>query len=249
MKYRYIVVEGPIGCGKSTLARLLAEHYRADLLLEDPGANPFLPLFYRDMKRHALSTQMFFLFQRVNQLATVRQPDLFEKKTIADYMLAKDALFAKLYGLDRHDLEVIADTLEIREPSDELGKRASVPPSPSERTKFKTRLESILRPFFKVTGDEPQVELWKPDVAFLQTSAPFSLLLISKRGTAMPAPDGLFRDVLLKLAEDTGSTRIIQQVGGGLLVALLNQYRYWTPSRARLLGAELVREHLDVFDA
>ncbi|MCY7387416.1 MAG: deoxynucleoside kinase [Burkholderiales bacterium] len=96
MKYRYIVVEGPIGCGKSTLARLLAEHYRADLLLEDPGANPFLPLFYRDMKRHALSTQMFFLFQRINQLATVRQPDLFEKKTIADYMLAKDALFARL---------------------------------------------------------------------------------------------------------------------------------------------------------
>ena len=96
MKYRYIVVEGPIGCGKSTLARLLAEHYRADLLLEDPSANPFLPLFYRDMRRHALSTQMFFLFQRINQLASVRQPDLFEKKTIADYMLAKDALFARL---------------------------------------------------------------------------------------------------------------------------------------------------------
>ena len=64
--------------------------------MEDPSANPFLPLFYRDMKRHALSTQMFFLFQRINQLATVRQPDLFEKKTIADYMLAKDALFARL---------------------------------------------------------------------------------------------------------------------------------------------------------
>jgi hypothetical protein len=92
------------------------------------------------------------------------------------------------------------------------------------------------------------VELWKPPAAFLQTSAPFGLLLISKRGTRMPAPDELFHEVLLKLAEDTGSTRIIQQVEGGLLVALLNQYRYWTPSRARLLGAELVREHLDVFE-
>jgi len=96
MKYRYVVVEGPIGSGKSTLARLLAERYGADLMLEEPGANPFLPLFYRDMKRHALATQMFFLFQRVNQLSAIRQPDLFERKTIADYMLAKDPLFARL---------------------------------------------------------------------------------------------------------------------------------------------------------
>jgi deoxyguanosine kinase len=96
MKHRYIVVEGPIGCGKSTLARLLAEHYGAELLLEDPSANPFLPQFYRDMKRYALAAQMFFLFQRANQLSGIKQPDLFEGKTIADYMLAKDTLFAKL---------------------------------------------------------------------------------------------------------------------------------------------------------
>ena len=96
MKYRYVVVEGPIGCGKSTLAQLLSDQYGADLVLEDPGANPFLPLFYRDMKRHALATQMFFLFQRVNQLSGMKQPDLFDRKTIADYMLAKDRLLAKL---------------------------------------------------------------------------------------------------------------------------------------------------------
>lgn len=154
-----------------------------------------------------------------------------------------DILFAKIYGLDRRDLEVIADTLEIREPSDELGKRASVPPAENERRKFGTRLESILRPFFKVTDDEPHVELLKS-----QPLAPFGLLLISKRGTKLPAPDTFFREALLKLADDTGSTRIILAVKGGLVVALLNQYRYWTPSRARLLGAELVREHLDVFD-
>jgi hypothetical protein len=159
-----------------------------------------------------------------------------------------DVLFAALYKLDQRDLEAIADTLEIREPSDELGKRASEPPSPAERNKFRTRLDSILRPFFKITGDEAQVELWKPGEAFLQTSAPFGLLLISKRGATLPAPNGLFREVLLKLADDTGSTQIIQQVDGGLVVALLNQYRYWTQSRARLLGAELVREHLDVFE-
>ncbi|MFN6168752.1 MAG: deoxynucleoside kinase, partial [Burkholderiales bacterium] len=89
MKHRFIVVEGPIGSGKSTLARLLAERFGAELLLEDPSANPFLPNFYRDMKRYALSTQMFFLFQRVNQLSAIKQPDLFEGKSIADYILAK----------------------------------------------------------------------------------------------------------------------------------------------------------------
>jgi deoxyguanosine kinase len=105
MKYRYVVVEGPIGSGKSTLARLIAQKYNANLMLEDAGANPFLPQFYRDMKRYALATQMFFLFQRINQLAEIKQPDLFEKKTIADYMLAKDSLFAKL-TLDDNEFQL-----------------------------------------------------------------------------------------------------------------------------------------------
>jgi hypothetical protein len=142
-------------------------------------------------------------------------------------------------------MEVVRDTVEVSMPYIESRNRACNPPRPAERESFRKRLESILRPFFKVMGDEPQVDLWEPDAAFLQSSAPFGLLLIAKRGATIPAPDGLFRDVLLKLAEDTSSTRIIQQVDGGLVVALLNQYRYWTPSRARLLGAELVREHLD----
>ncbi|MEQ1851460.1 MAG: N-6 DNA methylase [Chthoniobacteraceae bacterium] len=159
-----------------------------------------------------------------------------------------DAFFGGLFGLDSRDMEVVRDTVDVAMPYIESRDRACNPPRPVEREHFRKRLESILRPFFKATGDEAQIELWKPDTAFLQTSAPFGLLLISKRGARMPAPDDLFRDVLLKLAEDTGSTRIIQQVEGGLLVALLNQYRYWTPSRARLLGAELVREWLYVFE-
>ena len=160
-----------------------------------------------------------------------------------------DTFFGSLFGLDSKDMEVVRDTVEVAMPYIESRNRACSPPRPAERERFRKRLESILRPFFKVTGDEPHVELWKPDAPFLQSSAPFGLLLISKRGTPMPAPDGLFREVLLKLAEDTGSTRIVQHFEGGLLVALLNQYRYWTPSRARLLGAELVREHLDVFES
>lgn len=96
MKYRYVVVEGPIGCGKTSLARLLASHFDAELVLEDPGANPFLPQFYRDMRRYALATQMFFLFQRINQLTALRQPELFGTRTIADFMLDKDPLFAQI---------------------------------------------------------------------------------------------------------------------------------------------------------
>ena len=96
MKHRYLVVEGPIGCGKTTLARRLAERTGANTLLEDPNANPFLPQFYRDMRRYALPTQLFFLFQRVAQLESLKQPDLFAKPTVADFSLGKDPLFARL---------------------------------------------------------------------------------------------------------------------------------------------------------
>ena len=96
MKHRYIVVEGPIGCGKTSLANKLAFRLGAATLLEDSAANPFLPQFYRDMRRHALPTQLFFLFQRVDRLGELKQPDLFAKPTVADFTLAKDPLFARL---------------------------------------------------------------------------------------------------------------------------------------------------------
>jgi len=96
MKHRYLVVEGPIGCGKTSLAQKLAHRMGATTLLEDAAANPFLAQFYRDMRRYALPTQLFFLFQRVGQLEALKQPDLFAKPTIADFTLAKDPLFARL---------------------------------------------------------------------------------------------------------------------------------------------------------
>jgi deoxyadenosine/deoxycytidine kinase len=95
-KYRYIVVEGPIGAGKTSLARMLAEKSGSTPLLEDPGANPFLPGFYRDIARYALPTQLFFLFQRMQQVRELNQADLFRRATVADFILDKDPLFARL---------------------------------------------------------------------------------------------------------------------------------------------------------
>jgi deoxyadenosine/deoxycytidine kinase len=95
-RFRYIVIEGPIGAGKSSLARRLAAHLGAELLLEQPGENPFLGRFYEDMPGYAFQTQLFFLFQRLKQMQSVAQPGMFESGLVGDYLFAKDALFAKL---------------------------------------------------------------------------------------------------------------------------------------------------------
>jgi deoxyadenosine/deoxycytidine kinase len=94
-KCRYIVVEGPIGAGKTSLARALARHLRADELLERPDENPFLARFYDDMARYALAAQLTFLFQRVDQLRGLAQLDLFARTTVADFLFDKDPLFAR----------------------------------------------------------------------------------------------------------------------------------------------------------
>ncbi|NKB77673.1 MAG: AAA family ATPase [Gammaproteobacteria bacterium] len=93
---KYITVEGPIGVGKTTLARRIATSIGAGLILEQPADNPFLERFYKNPRQYALQTQLYFLFQRAKQLKELRQGDLFTPIQIADYMLAKDPLFARL---------------------------------------------------------------------------------------------------------------------------------------------------------
>jgi len=95
-RFRYIVIEGPIGAGKSSLARKLAARLGAELLLEQPGENPFLGRFYEDMPGYAFQTQLFFLFQRLKQMQGAAQPGMFDSGLVGDYLFAKDALFAKL---------------------------------------------------------------------------------------------------------------------------------------------------------
>lgn len=92
----YIVVEGPIGVGKTTLARRLASSFGSALLLESGDKNPFLEKFYNNPKDAALPTQLFFLFQRARQMQELRQGDMFRPLRVADYLMAKDQLFAGL---------------------------------------------------------------------------------------------------------------------------------------------------------
>ena len=103
---QFIAVEGPVGVGKTTLARRLASTFNYDILLEEPPReNPFLERFYRHPRQVALATQLHFLFQRATQLQTLRQNDMFEPVRVSDFCMEKDRLFAEMY-LDSHELEL-----------------------------------------------------------------------------------------------------------------------------------------------
>jgi deoxyadenosine/deoxycytidine kinase len=101
--FRYIVIEGPIGVGKTSLTRLLAKEFNARAILEKPEDNPFLPLFYQDRKQYAFQTQVFFLLNRFHQQREIAQLDLFNQITICDYLFAKDRIFA-LLNLEENEL-------------------------------------------------------------------------------------------------------------------------------------------------
>ncbi len=92
---RFIAVEGPIGVGKTSLARRLADTFDSEILLELPEENPFLERFYHDPQRNALATQLYFLLQRARQMQQLRQNDLFDAVRVADFLIDKDALFAR----------------------------------------------------------------------------------------------------------------------------------------------------------
>ena len=112
---RFIVIEGPIGVGKTSLARRLAESLGGELLLEQPDENPFLERFYRNGRTSALPAQLFFLFQRAKQLEELRQNDLFSSRVrVADFHIDKDRLFASV-NLDREELALYEQMYERME--------------------------------------------------------------------------------------------------------------------------------------
>ncbi len=121
-KYPYIVIEGPIGSGKTTLARMLADKFPVDYLTEKAEANPFLPRFYQDAQRYGLPTQLFFLFQRATQIKDISQRDMFASPIVADFFLEKDPLFARL-NLDDEEYALyhqIYQHLQLQAPKPDL---------------------------------------------------------------------------------------------------------------------------------
>ena len=119
---RFIAVEGPIGAGKTSLAKRLAESLSADLVLEEVTENPFLERFYVDGQSAALPAQMFFLFARARQIEGLRQSDMFATVRVADYIFAKDALFAEL-NLSSDELALytqVVDSLNVDAPVPDL---------------------------------------------------------------------------------------------------------------------------------
>ncbi|MCG8377920.1 MAG: deoxynucleoside kinase [Proteobacteria bacterium] len=107
----YIVVEGPIGVGKTTLAKRLARTFHTELMLELAAENPFLPRFYEDPRSVALPTQLFFLFQRAKQIETLRQTDMFKPVQVSDFLIEKDKLFASV-TLDDDELALYHQVYE-----------------------------------------------------------------------------------------------------------------------------------------
>ena len=189
----YIVVEGPIGAGKTTLAKRLAESFGTELLLEGAEENPFLKRFYNEPGSVAFQTQLFFLFQRAEQIKQLRQTDMFQPVRVADYMIEKDRLFAeltlddeefKLYDQVYHHVTIDAPTpdmvIYLQAPVDILQRRIAERGRDYERTLGKNyllRLSERYMDFFHYYSDAPLLIVNTSDINFAHNDDDYALLL------------------------------------------------------------------------
>ena len=205
-RYRYIVVEGPIGAGKTSLTHRLAERMEADTLLENAGDNPFLPRFYQEPRRFALPTQLHFLFDRSRQLRDLAQGDLFRSGTVSDFLIEKDMLFARL-NLDDDEFElyqkVYADlapqaptpdlVIYLQAPIDALQERVKRRGVDFERAMdagYLQRLANSYSEFFHRYEAAPLLIVNTGNLNFAQSEADFELLV--ERMSKMRGPREFF---------------------------------------------------------
>ena len=205
-RYRYVVVEGPIGAGKTSLTRKLAERLGADILLENASDNPFLPRFYQEPKRYALPTQLHFLFDRARQLRDLAQGDLFHAGTVSDFLIDKDMLFARL-NLDDDEFElyqkVYSDlapqaptpdlVIYLQAPIEALQERVRRRGLDFERSMdagYLQRLANSYSEFFHRYEDAPLLIVNTSNLNFADSEADFELLL--ERMSKMRGPREFF---------------------------------------------------------
>lgn len=209
----FIVVEGPIGVGKTTLAKRLAESFNSDVLLEGVDENPFIERFYQDPKSAALQTQLFFLFQRARQLQELRQTDMFRPVRVADFIMEKDRLFAEL-TLDDEEFKLYEQVYQhvtidapspdlviyLQAPVDILQKRVAKRGRGYERymdVKYLERIVESYTRFFYDYSQSPLLIVNAAELDLAQNESDYALLLEqihkthSGRHYFNPAPLGI----------------------------------------------------------
>ena len=209
----FIVVEGPIGVGKTTLARRLAESFGSDLLLEEADDNPFLERFYQDPRSAALQTQLFFLFQRARQLQDLRQTDMFRPVRVADFIMEKDRLFAQI-TLDEEEYKLYEQVYQhvtldapvpdlviyLQAPADVLSKRVAKRGRHYERQMDEAYMQNIVESytrFFYDYAQSPLLIVNAADIDLVSNDSDYQLLLEqihrtrSGRHYFNPAPLGI----------------------------------------------------------
>jgi deoxyguanosine kinase len=190
---RYIAVEGPIGVGKTSLAKKLAESFNYDILLEKSEDNPFLDRFYHNPRQMALATQLFFLFQRAQQIQELRQDDMFEPVRVADFLMEKDRLFArqnldgdefKLYENVYNHLTIDAPVpdlvIYLQAPVEVLMQRIQQRAIPSEQLiqeQYLVNLTKAYTEFFHYYSSSALLVVNSSELDFVNNDADYLLLL------------------------------------------------------------------------
>jgi deoxyadenosine/deoxycytidine kinase len=190
---QFVAVEGPIGVGKTTLAKRLAENFNREVLLEQAEQNPFLERFYKNPKQTALAAQLFFLFQRAQQIQDLRQGDLFSPAHITDFLIAKDRLFARItLDADEYALyEKVYDQLTLNAPAPDLVIYLQAPTDvlmqrvrqrgigyeQSIEHSYLEKINAAYSEFFLYYDDAPLLIINAAQIDFAQSDRDFALLL------------------------------------------------------------------------